>query len=162
MDIYQFAMNMEKDGEHYYRSLAKKTDHEGLKRILTLLADEEVKHYRIIEQLKRNAKHIPMKENTLFDDVKNIFAKLKKNEKIVEREVTEVALYQKARRIEQESHAFYLEKANEVKDEREKTVLLHLAEEEKKHMFLVDTLIEFLTRPQTWLENAEWYHLDEY
>jgi hypothetical protein len=37
-----------------------------------------------------------------------------------------------------------------------------LADEEKKHMILMENLIEFVSRPDTWLENAEWYHLDEY
>lgn len=35
-------------------------------------------------------------------------------------------------------------------------------EEEKKHYFLLDNIIEFVSRPEQWLENAEFYHLEEY
>ena len=42
MDIYQFAMQMEKDGENYYRKLAAECGVPGLQKIFTMLADEEV------------------------------------------------------------------------------------------------------------------------
>jgi rubrerythrin len=41
MDIYTFAMQMEKDGEEYYRELGTKCKNEGLTKIFTMLADEE-------------------------------------------------------------------------------------------------------------------------
>ena len=41
MNIYDFAIQMEKDGEAYYRELGERSKQEGLKYIFTLLADEE-------------------------------------------------------------------------------------------------------------------------
>lgn len=41
-------------------------------------------------------------------------------------------------------------------------MLLKLGEEEQRHEFLMENLVEFITRPETWIENAEWLHLDEY
>jgi len=43
-----------------------------------------------------------------------------------------------------------------------KFVLLHIAKDEKKHRFLLENTVEFLSRPNTWIENAEFHHLDEY
>ncbi|HEW78498.1 MAG TPA: rubrerythrin, partial [Phycisphaerales bacterium] len=40
MDIFKYAMQMEKDGEDYYRQLAQQTSNKGLQTILTMLADE--------------------------------------------------------------------------------------------------------------------------
>ncbi len=42
MDIYDYAIQMEKDGETYYRELGRKSKAEGLQFIFTILADEEV------------------------------------------------------------------------------------------------------------------------
>lgn len=39
MDIFKYAMRMEKDGENYYRQLAGQTANGGLKAILVMLAD---------------------------------------------------------------------------------------------------------------------------
>jgi rubrerythrin len=44
MNIYEYAMKMEKDSENYYSGLANKTDDAGLKNILKMLANDEVKH----------------------------------------------------------------------------------------------------------------------
>ena len=162
MNIYAFAMKMEKDGEDYYRELSQKTDQEGLKRILSMLADEEVKHYRIVEQLSRNVPNPQMAETHILQNAKNIFVQMKEKKQTFDLSAPQADLYRKALEIEEKSHAFYSEKANEVEGESQKQLLLRLAEEEKKHMFLMENFVEFVTRPQTWLENAEWYHLDEY
>lgn len=47
-------------------------------------------------------------------------------------------------------------------EKTQKNLLLKLAEEEKKHMFLLENLVEFIPRPETWIENAEFNHLVEY
>jgi len=48
MNIYEFAMQMEKDGENYYRHLAEESTITGLGKIFTMLANEEVKHFNIM------------------------------------------------------------------------------------------------------------------
>ncbi|MHC4528912.1 MAG: ferritin family protein, partial [Planctomycetota bacterium] len=74
----------------------------------------------------------------------------------------QIDLYRKAQDIEQNSRDFYLEKADEVKEEYQKDIFLQLAEQENKHYFLLDNIIEFVSRPKTWLENAEFVHLQDY
>ena len=51
MDIFEYAMKMEKDGEAYYRQLAKQVG-KILGAVFTMLADEEVKHYDAIEAMQ--------------------------------------------------------------------------------------------------------------
>jgi rubrerythrin len=70
--------------------------------------------------------------------------------------------YRKAQEIERKSRNFYLQKADEVEDSIQKGIFRNLAEEEKKHFFLLQNIIDFVAMPKDWLENAEWYHLDEY
>lgn len=87
---------------------------------------------------------------------------MKDTEQDVHFDVSEADLYRKAQKIEKESRQFYLEKAEEVEGEPQKQLLLKLAEEEQKHENLMENLVEFITKPETWIENAEWRHLDEY
>ena len=68
----------------------------------------------------------------------------------------------KAQDIEKESREFYLQKADEVQDHCQKGIFRKLAEEENKHYFLLDNIIEFVSRPEQWLENAEFHHLEDY
>ncbi len=160
MDIFEYAMQMEKDGEAYYRQLVRQVANKGLKTILTMLADEEVKHYNAIDKMKIGESQ--MTETTILADAKNIFVQLKDSGEGFDIEINQVDLYKKAQDIEEKSQNFYLEKANEVGQDYQKELFLKLAEEEKKHYFLLDNIIEFVSRPEYWLENAEFYHLEEY
>ena len=160
MDIFEYAMQMEKDGEDYYRELAKKAGNKGIKTIFTMLADEEVKHYDIISEMKTTKPELA--ETKILTKVKNVFEQLKDSGEKFDFDDGQAELYKKAQDIEKKSQDFYLEKADEVEQEYQKEIFLKLAEEEKKHFFILENIIEFVSRPETWLENAEVYHLEEY
>ena len=76
--------------------------------------------------------------------------------------ISELELYKKARDIEKDSRNFYLEKTKEVEDANQKQIFKKLADEEKKHFILLDSICDFVGRPQTYLENAEFSHFDDY
>jgi len=77
-------------------------------------------------------------------------------------DASQVELYKKAQGIEKKSEDFYTEKAKEVSDDSQKQTLLAIARQEKTHYLLLEKIIDFVSRPQMWLENPEWYHLEEY
>ena len=160
MNIFEFAMQMEKDGEDYYRQLASAADNSGLKTILTMMADEEVKHYNYLDKMQ--TEHPQVEEVTILADCKNLFALMKDSSETVSSQVDQVELYKKAQEVEKESETFYREKADEVEQDYQKELFLLLAEEEKKHFFLLENIIDFVSRSQEWLENAEFCHLDDF
>ena len=161
MDILEFAMEKEKYSEDYYRQLAGRAGSGGLAEILNKLADEEAKHYDFLRQMKST---IPeeISRTDVLGDAKEVFAGMRESAGEFDFGVSELELYEKARGIERDARDFYLKKADEVKDSRQKEIFRKLAEEEEKHYFLLDNIIEFVSRPESWLENAEWYHLETY
>lgn len=160
MDIYEYAMQMEKDGENFYREIADKTNDEGMKSIMNMLADEEVKHYRTIQKMKNN--EYLMSDTTILNDAKNIFSRMGEEDRTFETREDQISLYKEAQDIEKKSELFYEEKADESDNEDQEKLLKRLAEEERKHYFLLDNIIKFVSRPEYWLENAEWNHLEQY
>jgi len=161
MDIYEYAKQMEKDGEAYYRDLARKTNNKGLKNILNTLADAEIKHFKVLQRMQEEDK-TPLPDTTILSDVKNIFAKMKEEKESGDINISQIELYKKAQENEKESEAFYSVKANETDKQAQKEILLKIANEERTHYFILENIINFISRPETWLEDAEWYHLDEY
>jgi rubrerythrin len=159
MDIYEYAMQMERDGENFYRELAAKTPNKGLSAILMMLADAEVKHRALFENMKRH-NEVHVTDTPILDDVKNIFIQMREK-KQTEANVPEIELYRKAQEIERKSRDFYIEKSAEV-DTLQKEVFLKIADEEKRHYFILEKIIDFVNRPAYWLENPEWYHLEDY
>lgn len=160
MNIFEYAMRMEKDGENYYRQMIIQTANKGLKTILTMLADEEVKHYNALERMQSEKPY--MAETTILTDAKNIFVQIRDSGEKIEFEIQQLELYRKAQDIEEKSRSFYLEKSDEVEQEYQRELFLKLAEEENKHYFLLDNIIEFVSQPEIWLENAEFVHLEQY
>jgi rubrerythrin len=159
-NIFEYAMQMEKDGEDYYRQLAQKINNNGMKTILTMLADEEVKHYNAIEKIKKQNTQIA--ESAILTDAKNVFVQIKESGESFDFDINEAELYKRARDIEKKSRDFYAEKAGKVTEEYQKKLFLKLADEEQKHYVLLENIIEFVSRPEQWLENAEFFHLEEY
>jgi len=160
MDIFEYAMQMEKDQEEFYREIANNTEDEGLKSIMLMLADEEIKHYRTIQKMKD--KEYVMSDTTILGDASKVFEKMAERGDFVEDEEDQIEVYKEAQEIEKRSELLYEEKAEEAENEQQKKLLERLAEEERKHYFLLDNIIEFVSRPEYWLENAEWNHLEAY
>lgn len=160
MNIFSYAMQMEAESQDYYRSLANQTDDLGLKTIFNMLADEEAKHYKIIEEMKTKARG-KVGDSNLLSNAKAVFQKMVENQRF-NFTMNQLELYSKAQDIEAKSKSFYLEKADEVEDDVQKEIFRKLANEEDKHYFLLQNIIDFVSRPKNWLENAEWYHLEEY
>ncbi len=159
MDIYDYAMEMERDGENLYRQLETKTPNKGLKSIFAMLADAEVRHCKLFHNMKMHDK-VHLAETPILDTVKNIFVQMSEKKEI-EVDVSEIELYKKAQEIEQKSREFYLEKAAGV-EKSQKEVFLRIADEEKRHYFILEKIIDFVNRPAYWLENPEWYHMENY
>ena len=160
MDIYKFAMQMELDGRHFYLDLAKKTKNAGIKSVLTMMAESEAKHYNVILDMQKNDKTEYSKDVEVLTKIKNIFAKMKE-EKEIDVDVSQVEFYKKALEIEADSEKFYLERADEEKDPHRKEIFLTLANEEKGHCILLENLVNLVSQPDSWIENSEWYDIDE-
>jgi rubrerythrin len=161
MDIFKFAMEKEKFSEDYYRQLSSKTSNKGLSNILTMLAEEERRHFNIVRQMQQQTPHQKTDTNIL-DNARDIFEKIRQSAENFSFDITEVELYEKALDIERESRKFYLEKSNEATNASHKEIFKRLANEEQKHLVLVQGICDFVARPQWFLENAEMYRFDDY
>ncbi len=165
-DVFDFAMQMEEDGRDYYEEMASKTKIPALKKILTGLADDERRHYQIFKNLKEQhsdrVSQLSEKSTTIMSDAKNIFEQLSGDEVEVDTAGDAIEVWEHAQEIEKKSEDFYREKAGVVPDKTAKDLLNKIADEEHKHWALIESVMQFLHRPDRWLEDAEWNHLEEY
>ena len=163
MEIFEFAIQMEKDGEIYYRELARASRPAGLQKIFTLLADEEVQHRKLLEDLHQRTPPKEGQPSRILENVKNIFITMAKQPPGADMK-DQINAFKKALQIEEMSRNFYQQKADEARDGQAKAILNLLIREETGHIRIMENIVEFVSRPEPgrWLENAEWHHLDEY
>jgi rubrerythrin len=161
MDVFEFAMKMEEDGKNFYQEIAGKTKNEGVKSILTMLAQDEVKHYNTLKRVKEESVE-QVEDTSVLKDAKNVFETLTYKAEDFTDPDSQIDLYKKAQELEKKSIDFYAEKVEEVSKDTQKDILSRFADEERKHYFLLEHMIAMLSRPEQWLEDAEWTHLEEY
>ena len=155
MNIYEYAMKVEKDGERYYRELADSMDDASLKSILLMLADEEVKHYITFEKMHKHQEVLHYPSNNLLRHTLSMFRKRQHDNPHFYIPKSYIEAFESALRTEKNSYAFYLEKGKMIEDEAQKEAFLQIAEEERQHVILLENLIEFITDPNAWLEHHE-------
>ncbi|HDS01441.1 MAG TPA: hypothetical protein ENO07_05405, partial [candidate division Zixibacteria bacterium] len=155
-DVFDFAMQMEQDGRDYYEEMASKTKIPALKKILTGLADDEKRHYQIFKNLKEQhsdqVSQLSEKSTTIMSDARNIFEQLSGDEVEVDTAGDAIEVWEHAQEIEKKSEDFYREKAGVVPDKTARDLLNKIADEEHKHWALIESVMQFLHRPDRWLE----------
>lgn len=159
MNIFDQAMEIEQEGEALYRQFVLEAPDQGMKKIFTWLADQELKHYHIFRHLKA-CKPASVAESAILSDVKNIFEEWKEKTPCIKLNVKQADLYRKALEVENKSISVY-ESYAATAEGSQKGIFLTIAAEEKSHKRIMENIIEFVTKPEVWVENAEFSHLDE-
>ena len=158
MNPYDFAIQMSQDGEKFFRILSKRVKKTGLRKIMVMLANDQATHRRDFAKMKKA-------EGTTLPDAKNLtgalnpFAqrlkRLGRGERLDENLPPE-DLYRRGQTLDKECEDFYRKRAARIKNPRLKQAFLEIAEEQRKHYFTLEHLINFILEPQQGLEDAEW------
>ena len=160
MDIIKFAMKMELDGKAFYEKQAEQTQQSELKKILLTLAEEEDRHFRFFKNLSDNRDAAIGPEE--FSDseasrkISNIFEVLAQNTEPKPFGEDIIGVWTEARRLEEEAVAFYREKAAEESDESRRNLLLKIAEEEYRHVLMIDNVLTWLKHPAAFAASSQY------
>ncbi len=163
VQVLDFALQMEKDGEAFYRQCAAGTADKGVAAILTRLADAEVTHMKVLRAIKEERK-TDLPKAVIRADVKNIFAKMLAAGDRFGGEKSELDLYKRALEMEVKNRDFYTANAAVMEPSGGRDLFMRIAAEEQMHVDFVQGIVDFVSRtePGNWLEDAEWYHTEEY
>ncbi len=158
MNPYDFAIQMSRDGEKFFRTLTKQVKRSGLRKILVLLAKDQATHRRDFEKMKK-AEGRTLPDAKSLKGARNPFAqrldRMGRGERLDEN-LPPAELYQRGQALDKECEEFYRKKAARVKNPRLKQAFLGVAEEQRKHYFTLEHLINYILEPQQGLEDAEW------
>jgi len=160
MEALELAKSIEKEGKEYYLKLAKESPELSLAGVFNFLAKEEQRHYDIFDALQRKAP-VRTEPGTASAEAKKMFAGLSSHFALPEMFYDYTAAYMRALEMERKSVALYdgmLAKATTPDDKR---ILSFLILEEQKHEHLMEHMIEFVNKPNVFLETAEFNHLED-
>ncbi|HWR45086.1 ferritin family protein [Sporomusa sp.] len=159
MDIFDFALKMELDGEKYYRELAEKVQYDDLKTVLVGLAEDEQSHYNIILAAKNKSLN-DIDANLSFSKVQNVFSINKefftKNEEAIAKlKHEQMDVYRGALAKEHESVELYKKLKETAETQEQRLICDKLMTEEENHVTVLERIIEMLNHVNDWVESAE-------
>jgi rubrerythrin len=162
MNVFDFAVRMELDGKAFYKELARKTRHAGLRMIFRQLAADEQKHHDIFLALKVQAKPETMKDSTALEHAKNVFADLLARKEDLGTAKDDLDGYRHAMKLEVDSFELYEGAAGKEQDKDIKELLLRVAAEEHKHYEILQNIYDFANAPSQYLAWGEFSNVGEF
>lgn len=160
MNVFDFALKMEEDGRTFYRKLAAETSVPEFKTIFSMLADAEGEHHDTIAAMK-NGVPAEKADSKVLEKAKNVFQNLLERKQTLTMLQGDPDGYRHAIRIAEEGIKLYEEMAGKETNPVVVKVLLLLAEEERKHLNIMENIYDFAEAPQTFLAWGEFSNLKE-
>jgi rubrerythrin len=160
MDIFDQAIAIEKQGEALYRTFASAAPDKGAAYIFTWLADQEKKHGALFKELKASGS-APIEKSPALKGVRDIFSNWKETRARLSVKTPQVELYRQALEVEEKSIQLYEEGGRTAESDMARSLFLNIAAQEKTHREILENIIEFVTKPDSWAENAEFGYRGE-
>lgn len=161
MNIFDYALSLKREKELFYRELSRTAGSQGVRELFELLAEEEAVHGRAIAEMAKNI--LPqLPESTMLSEAGAVIKGMEERQEQPGFHNEQLQLYDRALKYEEQAKELFLHKAAEVQDSCQREMLRRISDAESTHKMVIETIINFVSKPERWLENAEWYHLEEY
>lgn len=159
IDILKTAILLERKGKIFYSTIAKQTASVAVRKIFTMMAEEEDEHIKFLSDQFKNyqstksfAENLPINQVDDSDIVKILSEEIKKE---ISAASFEAAAISAAIDFENNAIKVYSERAEETTDINEKNMYQMLADWERTHHQLLYQLSEDL-KESIWNDNNFW------
>ncbi|GAM11149.1 putative trifunctional 2-polyprenylphenol hydroxylase/glutamate synthase subunit beta/ferritin domain-containing protein [Geobacter sp. OR-1] len=161
MNIFDCAIKMEEEARVFYAKLAETATVPELKNLFTLLSDAEQEHHDALVSIKKSAKSQKAQFKAL-QEAACLFKPLLSKRDLMAQLQEDPDAYQLVVKEEEKGVKFYEELAGQAKDEGTREILLKIADEERKHLSIVENIYSFVESPKNFLAWGEFSNLKEY
>ncbi len=161
MKVFDFALKMEEDGKVFYEKLAAETSVPELKTIFSMLAAAEEEHHEAIAAMKKD---IPPgnADSKVLEKTKNVFQDLLERKTALEMLKGDPDGYRHAIKFAMTGIKLYEEMAEKESNPVAAKILRMLADEERKHLEIMENIYDFVEAPKDFLAWGEFSNLKEF
>jgi len=154
MNVLDFAINMELDGEKYYKEQAEIAQDISLKNIFLILAEDENSHAKLLQHKSNNMSY-ELKGTETISETKNLFKEIKDFKNELKQNPDQLDLYRVALEKEKESIDLYEKLLSQSEDDKSIDLFKFLIAQEKDHYTTLEELVSQLSKCNDWVEAAE-------
>ena len=162
MDFLSNAMELEKKTIAAFRTLSSRcASHEKVHAILEMLIKDHAQHLKTLSRAQ-DQDIFALDDLDVFKDIRGQLEQIRSNKDTFSCDVDQLSLYREARGLVLKKQTLYLQARDAIRNPEGMTYLDRLIQEEHKQMVVLDNIIHMVERPENWLEDAEFSHLEEY
>ncbi|QHQ60056.1 rubrerythrin [Anaerocolumna sedimenticola] len=161
MDTLELALSLEFDLEKYYEAQAEKNKDNSLSVVFTILAGEEQKHTEILLG-KADVLDLDIKDKNILDEARELFTQLRDFKSEIKEFPNQLDSYRMALEMEEKSLKFYKNLHDTAETDKEKETYQYLIKQEDIHCIILEELVKLTTRPEEWVESAEFGIREDY
>lgn len=154
MKTLDFAINMELDGEQYYKKQAEINRENNLYSVCMMLANDEAHHAQILTSMKER-RSVELPDSDTLQKAKNVFSGIGDIEMALKPIPSQLDFYRLASEKETQSITLYQEMLSKAEDKQDVEVFEYLIGQEKQHFEVLDELADLLRHAEEWVESAE-------
>jgi len=154
MNVLDFAINMELDGEKYYKEQSEIAQDIYLKKIFLILAEDENSHAKLLQHKSNNMSY-ELKGTETISETKNLFNEIKDFKNELKQNPDQLDLYRVALEKEKESIDLYEKLLSQSEDDKSINLFKFLIAQEKDHYTTLEELVSQLNKCNDWVEAAE-------
>jgi rubrerythrin len=161
MDVFDCAIKMEEKAKVHYLRLAQAAATPEMEYLFTVLARAEQEHHDALVELKAGA--VPTRTRfKALQEVTCLFQPLLARRELTAELKKSPDAYQRVISRELKGIEFYVELAAKAKDKESRELLLRIADEERRHLSIVENIYSFVESPRNFLVSGEFSNLKEY
>lgn len=160
MNVFDFAIDLERSSSEFYRRMAGRTDHPGLKNIFGELAQDDENLLNKFRDLKEASQGMASNSRILasyLGEAKRLF-----DPEAVEGISTDLDAYGYAVRVEDELCRVYENAVARESDPEVKGLLMQVAQEERGERESIRNLYDFVNAPNEYLAWGEFSNIGEF
>lgn len=161
MNIFEFAIMMELDGEKYYTEQARLNKDSSLSNVLMMLAKDERSHAEVLQK-KYYDTSFDIERFEWTSEAKNVFDTVGDMAHIYKAIPEQLDFYRMALEKEKQSIELYSKYCNEAENEETRQLFEYLVKLEKEHYDILDEIILQINKANEWVESAEFGIREEY
>lgn len=161
MNYVEFAIQMELDGEKYYREQAEKNKGNALEKVFINLAEDEKRHAELVKNYA-DVMDYTLDEKNALTEFENVFKSESDFKVEIKTNPDQLDAYRLALKKEEESIELYKKMKDEADSDKGKKLFDYLIKQEEYHYKIFNDMIEHLRKAEEWVEDARFGKRETY
>jgi rubrerythrin len=161
MNVFDFAMEIERSGRNFYRSVAQKTGSSGVRTIFLMMAEDEQQLLERFRAMKATVQATTMQDSSVLEGSASVLQDI-----LNEREALQIAddleAYHYVMGVEAAICRLYEGAAGREPNPEVQGLLRRIAAEERRELDSLQRLFDFVNAPNEFLAWGEFSNLNEF